>query len=268
MSDETPDWKATLPEDIRAAPSLQSFKDVAALARSHVEVQKLVGSSIRPPGPDAPPEKRAEFLGKFTKDFPELVNSKDENALLGALGRPEDAKEYAPPKDVELPENMVAEVRNYAKEAGLTKKQAEALFKASASQYQQQQEAVGKSQQELKTEWGAALEERTKLAASAAEKMGFPTAAIEVIKSGRGSAAEMKGFYAMAKALGLDKPGNTLATQQGGTSTHITPDEARDRLNEIRQRKEYWNPGLNPREHERLVKQVVKLTELANAGEE
>ena len=268
MSDDTQDWKATLPDDIKAAPSLQTFKDVAALARSHVEAQKLIGSSIRPPGPDAPPEKRTEFLTKFTKDYPELVNSKDENALLAALGAPTEAKEYAPPKDTELPDSVVEQIRGYAKEAGLTKKQAEAIFKASSSQYAEQQEIIGKAQKELKGEWGAALEERTKLAASAAEKMGFPPGTIEIIKSGKGSAAEMKGFFAMAKALGMDKAGNTLSQQQGGTSSHITPDEARERLREIRGRKEYWQPALNPREHERLKMQVVKLTELANAGEE
>lgn len=268
MSEETPDWRAALPEELRSAPSLKDYKDVASLAKSHVEAQKMIGSSIRPPGPDATPEAKAEFLGKFTKQYPELVNSKDENALLAALGTPQDPKEYAPAKDLELPEAVVEQVRGYAKQMGLTRKQADGLFKAEAARHAQQQELISTSQKELKGEWGAALEGRTQLAAAAAEKMGFPPAALDIIKSGKGSASEVKAFYNMAKALGLDRPGNELATQPGGTSGKMTPDEARERLREIRGRKEYWQPGINPAEHQRLVKKVVELTEVANAGSE
>jgi len=59
------DWRATLPEDLRAEKSLESYKDVAALAKAFVETKKLVGKKtdgmVRIPGEAATPEERAAF---------------------------------------------------------------------------------------------------------------------------------------------------------------------------------------------------------------
>lgn len=56
------DWRATLPEDIRAVPELQKYASVADLAKGHVEQSKLVGrKGLEIPGPDAKPEQVAAF---------------------------------------------------------------------------------------------------------------------------------------------------------------------------------------------------------------
>ena len=266
----TQDWRLNLPPEVKDAPSLKDYKDVGSLAKSHVELQKMLGNSLRPPGPDAAPEARQEFLTKLQKQYPELVNGKDENALLSALGKPEDPKEYVAPKDVSLPDDVMGRVRETAKTLGLTKKQAEKAFEVYGLEYTAQQQNIQKAQQALKQEWGAALEERTKLVAVAAEKMGFPPAVVDIIKSGKGSAEEMKAFLNVAKALGLDKPGNEVSQQQGtgGTRTTLTPLEASQQLMEIRKRKEFWDGSSNPVLTEHLRKQVLKLTEIAHAGEE
>lgn len=55
------DWRASLPIELQAEKSLESFKDVGALAKGFVETKKLVGRGIEFPGADAKPEAVADF---------------------------------------------------------------------------------------------------------------------------------------------------------------------------------------------------------------
>lgn len=57
-----PSWRDSLPEDLKADKSLESFKDVGALAKSFVETKKLVGQkALAVPGDGATPEEKAAF---------------------------------------------------------------------------------------------------------------------------------------------------------------------------------------------------------------
>jgi len=261
MAEEVPEWAAALPDELKASPSILKFQDPAALAKSYVELEKTLGNSIRPPGPDAPPEARTEFFTKLKEKVPELVNSKDENALLGALGAPAKPEEYSPPTELgELPSELVKGWQEQAAELKLTKKQAAAALKKQFELYANQNTLVEKARTELKTEWGAALEERTRLAAAAAEKMGFPSSALEVIKSGRGSAAEMRAFYNTAKALGLDRPGNNISASGSNTGTPaLTPLEIRTRMAEIQKNPAYFKASVDTVLHSHLKQEMLKL---------
>lgn len=57
------DWRSTLPEELRSEKSLESFRDVAALAKSYVETKKLVGQRVdlKPPTKDSTPEQIATW---------------------------------------------------------------------------------------------------------------------------------------------------------------------------------------------------------------
>lgn len=70
----TTSWRDTLPADIKDAPELAKYTDVAALAKGHVNQAKLVGQKGQIPGPDAKPE--------------------DVKAFHRALGVPESPAEY------------------------------------------------------------------------------------------------------------------------------------------------------------------------------
>jgi len=54
-----PTWRDSLPDDLKADKSLESFKDVGALAKSYVETKKMVGAKAAPtvPGAQATPEE-------------------------------------------------------------------------------------------------------------------------------------------------------------------------------------------------------------------
>lgn len=56
------DWRASLPEDLKADQSLATFKNVAGLAKSYVETKRLVGQKgVRVPTDASTPEEIAEY---------------------------------------------------------------------------------------------------------------------------------------------------------------------------------------------------------------
>lgn len=55
------DWRANLPPELQAEKSLESFKDVGALAKGFVETKRMVGKGLDVPGKDAKPEQIAEY---------------------------------------------------------------------------------------------------------------------------------------------------------------------------------------------------------------
>lgn len=85
------DWRATLPDDLKSDKTLERYKSVADLAKSRVEAEKLIGSSIRLPGKDAKPE--------------EITKAKtDTMAKLRAAGLVDGAPESPDKYDVTLPD--------------------------------------------------------------------------------------------------------------------------------------------------------------------
>ena len=65
------DWRAALPEDLRAEKSLEAIKGAGwdeagpLLAKGYVNAQRLVGGAVKVPGEGAKPEEVAEFHRKL-----------------------------------------------------------------------------------------------------------------------------------------------------------------------------------------------------------
>src|SRR4030095_3808230 len=78
-------WRPTLPDEMKAEPSLGGFKDVGALAKAWVETKRLVGDAVKVPKPDASPEERAAFHRKL--GVPQSPDQYGET-VTGQLGRP------------------------------------------------------------------------------------------------------------------------------------------------------------------------------------
>lgn len=273
MAENTESWRSTLPEDLRENPTLKDLPDVATLAKSYVETKSLVGSSIRPPGPDAAPEARKEFLAKLQKAAPELVylpsdekaRAEVEGQLWSALGRPADEKAYSlegVPPELGLDE---AQARKVAKEMGYTVSQFKKLLAVEVENRQKALEAHKAGYGELKKELGAAYDERVAQAAAAFEKITGNKDAADAIRTGRATAADVRTWAAVAKAIGGET--NVVGQQGAGASGRLTPEEARLQLAELRGNPEYFNSSLNPAKHELLKRRAIELTELMLAGQ-
>ncbi len=50
------DWRSGINPEFANNQSLQEYKDINGLAKSHIELQKMMGSSIRIPAENASPE--------------------------------------------------------------------------------------------------------------------------------------------------------------------------------------------------------------------
>jgi len=144
-------WFDGLPEGLRANPTLQNFKtkDIAAVAESLVESQRLIGGSIRLPGEKDTPEDRAAKLDK----------------IYGQLGRPATPEGYtiqAPSAESGVPWDATrAEAfKGVAHKLGLTQAQVEGLTaydvqRSLAGQVDSTQ-AYNTCMETLDKEWGAA----------------------------------------------------------------------------------------------------------------
>jgi hypothetical protein len=263
---------AALPEELRSHPSLKDLKDPVALAKSYVETKALVGGSLRPPGPDATPEARAEFVTKLREKVPELVlipDGDDEAAKAARetvwqrLGKPKEAKEYAPPKDVELPETHLEVLRKEAAEEGLTKAQFAARAKRVAEALDAAKTAQKEAKEANRRELGAAFDERTAAAAATAAKLGFPAELVAALKDGSVDPGTFKAFSAVAKGFGETRQ---VADQSGAADGKLTPAEAKARRAEIMARPEYFSPKPGQMDvHKSLVAKVRELNDLIEA---
>lgn len=245
-------FRATLPEELRADPSLADIKDLPSLAKAFRDTKALVGSSIRVPGPDASPEAKAAFRDRLKKDAPDLVElpsdpEKRKTArkdILEQLGWPKDpAKEFTLAgitlePGVKLDEN---ELRTIAVELGLDKDGFAKLAGKSAAAQAAVIKSAQAEQSVLKGEWGGAYEERKLLALAAAEKTNAPQSLKDAIKNGTADAATMRWAYGLAQSVGASP--RELGDQGGGArGTGLTPAEALSQLSEIEGRKEYFKP--------------------------
>lgn len=273
MAEDVRDWKSGLPEEIATAPALKDVKDVASLAKAFIDTKAYVGQSLRPPGPDAKPEDRADFIQRLRDLVPELLfmpDGDDEAAKLARetawtkLGRPKEAKEYVPPADVTLPDEHLEALRQEAMSEGLTKSQFQARAKKVGDALVAAENTRKESLGALRKELGAAFDERTAAAAARAAKLGLAPELVAALKAGTVDMATFRAFDAIAKGFGETRQ---IADQGGGSSGRLTPAEARLQADEIRARPEYFNPKPNQMAiHQSLVRKVAELNEMIDAG--
>lgn len=228
--------------ELRDDPSLKDFNDLPTLAKSYKETKAFVGSSIRPPGPDASAEARKEFYDKLVKHAPDLVPMRDgdaeaEKLVWNRLGRPAKAEEYvfAAPDGLDL-----NGLRESALAAGLTKKQFETLATKTVAGHQASQLATQKDRDALKAEWGAAYDTKLKNAAALAQKAGHPPEVVGAIMAGNLKSAQLKTWDYFATAIGSEGAGvaGQPASPPAGA---LTPAEAQARFREVQGHPAYFD---------------------------
>jgi hypothetical protein len=142
-------WRDTLPDDLKADPSLATFNDPAALAKSYVNAQKLIGKD------------KISLPDKHATD-------EDWNNIFSKLGLPKELAEYQVDveKDAGLDETFINQFKENAHKAGVLPKQAKKLLdwytKASKETLGAYQNDINSKQaaleEVLKKDWGAAFD--------------------------------------------------------------------------------------------------------------
>jgi hypothetical protein len=260
------DWRAALPDELRAEPMFKDVPDVPTLAKIARDLTAYKGASIRIPGPDAGDAVRQEFTAKLREKVPELVLRSDVEALRAAIGVPKDAKEYAVDgvtfePGTELAEPEVASLRERAARYGLPKEQFKQLLSDVASERAQAAKQAKEAQAALKQEWGAAYDERLGKVRAVLDQIGAPQPLKEAVAKGLIDKATAAMFFNLATSLGAQP--REVATQDRGGTVTMAPGEAQARIAEIMRREEFNHPGKDPDGFKRLHAEWVRLQPLA-----
>lgn len=269
QSNEQQDWRALLPDELKASPTLADVKSVESLAKQFVDQAKHLGSSLRVPSENASEEDVAAFHAKLMDKAPNLMfkpNPDDEQQmalLYDQLGRPKEPTEYELTVDLKgytPPEDQVQFIRDAAHKAGLTKKQYEqlagALLMRDSDATSHAKEKLNESRTELMREWGMAFDDRIKQATDMLKKTGAPESLVKAAEDGSLGSETLKWAYGLVTSLGSE----TLETHgQNGDSGRITPAEAKAQIAEIMSNRnhDFWN-SRSPN-HSKAQKDMIEL---------
>ncbi len=239
-------------EGLKRDPAIKDYNDLGSLVKSHVEMGKTLGTSVRIPGQDAKPEEVAAFHGK--------------------LGRPEAAEkyEYAGPENLaekfQTDDETINAFRKIAFEQGYTPTQ----FKAATDFYNGilTKSADGfptseSTEELLKKEWGEKYEGNIASARKAVTHFSNGNDFSEWLdESGFGNLPQMARF--------LTSVGMTLGESrvpEGLPSGNTGANEAKEKISAVYNDKTHAYHDRNNINHKQAVADMQKLFQLAH-GEE
>lgn len=172
-------WRDSLPDDIKADPSLKDIADIPNLAKSFVNAQKMIGTDkIAKPQKTWGDAQWAEFFA--------------------AGGRPESAEKYdfqvQPPEGVQIDEAKMLETKKHLHSLGLNSKQAGAAIKYYLDSIGTSQKALTDADMaaksaatiELKGKWGVNYDNNMQIAQGVVKKFGSPELVAKLTSTGIG----------------------------------------------------------------------------------
>lgn len=206
-------WQDVVPNDVKEWDEYKNSESADQFFKQMGDMRSHLGNSLRIPSEEAGDDTRNEFYEKVKTRVPDLMRRPDVDNddvmsdVWGSLGKPETPAKYDLPEfdDYQIKDDRAQQLKEMAHKANLTKKQ----FKALASDLlgldragmMAANESVASDKKVLSQEWGEALDQRTRLAATIAEKSGAPTALITAIKEGNADAETMKWLYGLSKQM-------------------------------------------------------------------
>lgn len=257
-----------LPEDLKSDPSLANVKDTTTLVKNYINAQRMIGNSIRIPRQDDPQELKDAFYTKL-KDVPGLVklptqgNKAEQDALFSALGRPMTAEGYKieAPKDLPVSEDISKAFKGLAYNIGLSQNQVKAIsdfqFSLEGELMKQNQAQVAATKEILSQEWGKEYDNRInavkELINTYASK--YPEQAESLINS---QIANNPVVMLMAAELAKTYKEKGLITEKSPLQWGLTPDEAHEKISEVRGNPELMKAYLDDRHpnHKAVVEKM------------
>ena len=274
-SSEEANWRDGLSDDLKSSSALADVKDVASLAQQFIDQSSYLGSAIRVPSEDASAEDKQKFFDKVQKHAPHLMprpeagNKEQMDAVLTALGRPDESTGY---ENVEIPEGLnfddarMDAFKGLAHKHGLTKDQFNGVLgdvlAMDAQTNTEMNDAVVASRQAIEQEWGATFKDREAQAIAAAEATGAPEAVINMAKEGKIGGDTLKWLHTLGTKIG-GKEGMAIH-DDGNNSGRITPAEAEAQISDILNNRQhaYWDSH-HP-DNAAAIKKMVKLAGFAD----
>lgn len=269
MPDE-PNWRDTLPEELKAHKGLADVKDVGSLAQQFIDGQSMIGNSIRVPGPEAGADAWKAFHEKLTTKVPTLIPTPDPdnpdvmNALYSKMGRPESPDKYEHPEGVDA--TQMGQFATLAHSLGLTKSQYKSMVQAvhdfNTKSADMETTAFLEGQRALKQEWGIVYEDNLQLVDQVMKGTGAPAEMLVLGANKKLPPDTTKWLYNIGKQLGTE--GVNFSKDE--FSSRVTPSEAKARSAEILADRKgpYWDRA-HP-QHREFVQKVVDLNRAAAAG--
>ncbi len=266
---DAPNWRDSLPDDLKDHASLKDVKDVGGLAKQFIDTLSAQGQMIRVPGTDAGDDAWAAFHGKLTEKVPGLIptpdpdNAEQMGALYTRMGRPAEAIGYEHPDGVDP--TQMTEFATLAHGLGLTKTQYKGmlteLVKFTATKQEATDENFNTGIQKLKQEWGIVYEDNLQLVQSVMKGTSAPKEFMELAADNKLPAESLRWLYAIGKQLGSEG----INFQKDESSTRLAPEEAKARSAEIMadEKGPYWD-STHP-QHKEFVQRVVDLNRAAAA---
>lgn len=270
------DWKEGLPEQMRDLPFIGKSATMDEAIGHIKNAADSMGNSLRMPSESASDEDKKAFTQRVLEKMPELMpipdpdNEEAYNEVLTRLGKPKDPDSYKLPEidGFDWPEDTLKELRDRASETGMTQRQfanyAKKLGTAIRDGNAAAQTKLEEQQQQLKGEWGDALEQRQNQIGQYLEQTEAPQSLRDAVKNGKADPATMKWLHSMVKASGKEGQEGTDQGGPDGNTGRVTPDEARAEIQEILNNPDYFNAG-SPRQKV-LMQRMQELQKFANAG--
>lgn len=251
---------------LKADPSLATFKGVEGLARSYAATKKLVGGDA----------------SEFFKIPTDKTTPEERDKFWNTLGRPETADKYQVPKTVVdqqealmISNETLAEFGKTAHQLGLSNSQFAAVtewyagFVKSSSDALEAQvtTARGTAETALKTQWGGAYDEKVALAKDALKELSRddPTLVDFMETSGLGNDPRM---LRMFERLGRSMKEDLLRDGKGGQpgaafGQQLTPEQATAEHNRLMGDTEFYKKWIDKNHpgHDDAIKQVSRLME-------
>lgn len=257
------DWRSGISAELRDDPIVRETKSLDALVTRLRDAQGALGRSVKIPGEGEILDP--ESLSKLQRHVPNLAvipEGEDRGEYL-ARQRGWAGEETAYEASVQgLTDNDMALMRTMAHEARMApddfQRAAQALGAHLETTQSQRMQAHSEDRLALRTEWGAAYDQKTAMAARGkvlAQEMGLDLGHLELDSL---TSNEVKFLSNLADRFGPE--GQTLVDETYEARRQPTPQEAQDQIDAIMGDPEHPYNVYNHPSHRRAVDEMMSLT--------
>ena len=251
-------FKDHLAPEYKDHTALQDISDVNGMAKSYISAQEMIGQQRLPmPVAEADPSEWSRFYDSVGRP-------------IGEEGKGYEFDEGSIPEGVQKNEDMENFFRKSMHNAGLSQKQAQAMYKSYndfSGQFTKKQsdttsEMEKKWDTDIRQEFGLAYNDQLESAKAAVEEFGSDNLKQYLDESRLGNHPEMIKFAAKIGTQLLEKGSQGRAGRQG--TSVLTPDQAKSEIAQLHSNPQFMEAyhGSGPT-HEEAIKRMTALHDFA-----